>query len=280
MTLEIVRDDGEHAGARISGALDGQLDDADRQWLDAHLSACEACRAELVDIGWVRDEVRALPPIAMPEGFVDVLVAAGPRSRRVARHERRLRLSLANVVATAAVWVVILGVVGIPGRPSSTVEPQLGALVSAHASIVPGTGQPSSPASSRLSLPADLGGTYRRVAERDDGSMTQGLYSDEQQSVSVFLSKGRLNHTRLDTMASRLDVNGLPAWYMANVDGYEVMLVQRGEVVIMVVGARVVDVAPEIAGTPELATSLSGPSLTDRMQGAARGFFETFGFAA
>ncbi|MCU0722199.1 MAG: zf-HC2 domain-containing protein [Planctomycetes bacterium] len=56
---------------RISDYLDGQLPDAERRELAAHLDACQACRAEVEAFQKTVDLVRDLPLTPAPEGLAD-----------------------------------------------------------------------------------------------------------------------------------------------------------------------------------------------------------------
>ncbi len=61
----------EHAGLNehLNAYLDGALDEPVRRRLAAHLSTCDVCRQELVELGTTRDAVRALPPLRAPRAF-------------------------------------------------------------------------------------------------------------------------------------------------------------------------------------------------------------------
>jgi anti-sigma factor RsiW len=65
----------EHAEL-LSGLLDDELAPAERQLVERHLLAHEACRRELDDIRQVRDSVRSLPWIDGPADFWSRLAAA------------------------------------------------------------------------------------------------------------------------------------------------------------------------------------------------------------
>jgi len=56
---------------RISDYLDGQLQDAERREIAAHLDACQTCRAEIEAFQKTVDLVRSLPLVPAPEGFAD-----------------------------------------------------------------------------------------------------------------------------------------------------------------------------------------------------------------
>ena len=52
----------EHFAEAISSLADGTLDPADRPRLEAHLEACDGCRALLDDLRALRRDAAALPP--------------------------------------------------------------------------------------------------------------------------------------------------------------------------------------------------------------------------
>ena len=102
----------QHLGELLSAHLDGELSADEAATVDAHLAECDACRAELDATRAVRATVRAAPAVDPPFGFYERLV----RTRRWPRSQAAL-----SVVAIAAAWIVVLGFVVDPGRP--TVKP-------------------------------------------------------------------------------------------------------------------------------------------------------------
>ncbi len=52
---------------RLGDYIDGTLSDRDRQLLETHLAACEACRTEVEELARIREAARALPRLNPPE---------------------------------------------------------------------------------------------------------------------------------------------------------------------------------------------------------------------
>jgi hypothetical protein len=69
----------------LAGFLDGDLADADRRRVGAHLEACDACRAEAVEVARLLQDAPAsgsVPPLTPRERAQGRGHAAGPTSRR------------------------------------------------------------------------------------------------------------------------------------------------------------------------------------------------------
>jgi putative zinc finger protein len=123
MTADRCREWRESLGALALG----QLGEAERTALEAHLEGCPACRAELDSL----QSVAHLMPLADPERFDSApapppalgerVIAAIGAEQRSNRHHR-LRLGLALSGATAAVAAAILAIFVLPGGGESTPE--------------------------------------------------------------------------------------------------------------------------------------------------------------
>jgi anti-sigma factor RsiW len=95
--------------------LDRRLAPAGRDALDAHLTACAGCRAELARWEATAGALRALGPTAVPAGLAErafrAAVEAAPRSPPspfawfvpVAG-----RMAVAGAIAASAVWIAVL----------------------------------------------------------------------------------------------------------------------------------------------------------------------------
>lgn len=116
--------DPELLGAYTLGALDAHEAAA----VEAHLAGCEPCRAELRELGAVRDTLGELPPEAFidgppPEGAQAPLRATIRRAgaeRAGQRRRRALRMALAAVLA----GVVLAGIGAVVGRALAPAEPE------------------------------------------------------------------------------------------------------------------------------------------------------------
>ena len=60
----------------LSAYLDGQLSEVERKPLEEHLEQCENCRRALEELTLIRDALRSLPEVEMPEGLHGRIMAA------------------------------------------------------------------------------------------------------------------------------------------------------------------------------------------------------------
>jgi anti-sigma factor RsiW len=260
-----------HLGDRVSAWLDDELDADERALADEHLVGCVQCRAVLNAEENVRTWVRSLPMIDAADGFYDSVLRAGPRDRRADR--RRVRFGVANLVASAAVWVLVLGVGQLSAR--STVEPTVGSFVTAHQSSVVGGSSVASAQTKQRASNSDLPSATERfqlVAFADDGPTTQAVYSDGTDVVSVFRQVGVLDRSAVDPDARPVKV-GATDGLVLDRGQVEVLLFERGDYVYAVV-------APPSSGViDEIAVALPGspsPSLMDRARDAGKGLLDAF----
>jgi anti-sigma factor RsiW len=123
---------------RISGYLDGELDPADRQAIERYLAASPEWRAELDEVSWARDALRALPVHEAPPGFWEAALApelADARARR-----RRLGRITGLSAAAAAVAAVVTAALVVPSP--DRVTPNVPARADTHAVRASVTGDP------------------------------------------------------------------------------------------------------------------------------------------
>lgn len=270
----------DHPGDRLSAYLDGELDDAERARVDGHVSACAACRAELEGERAVRSLLRSLPAVEPPPGFYDRLLAEGfdapvtPIGR-----SRRRRFGWANVAATAAAWLVFMGIAGSGTvSPSPVAAADVIGTTAAQAMSLAAPPAPMPPqaaeAAARYNVPSTLAGTYRLVGFEQAGDQRQALFSDGDTLLRVHLVPGRLDWRRLPTPRP-VTVNGAPAWQVRT-DDADVLLVQLDDAVMVVAGPPGAPDPGAVAGelTPRLPEDRS---VRARLTGAARGLLDTFG---
>ncbi len=132
---------------RLFGArLDGRLDAAGRERLDAHLAACAACRAELARWERAARALRAAGPTAAPEGLAEraFRAALDAGARRAPSPlgwflPAAGRAALAGAVAAAAVWIGVLAAGA--GRPPDSAQDPLEVAVQLWMSEVPSHGE-------------------------------------------------------------------------------------------------------------------------------------------
>lgn len=116
---------GDHPDELISASLTGDLTDAERAELDAHLARCETCRATLKAFGAERRILSGLP-VAEPPRDLSARVRAGIESGRMPGAWWRrpgglvaIGGSLATVAATLLAVVVFSGLKGAPAGQAS-----------------------------------------------------------------------------------------------------------------------------------------------------------------
>jgi anti-sigma factor RsiW len=265
----------EHPEELLSAYLDGEMTADERAYVEEHLTTCARCRAELDEEGDVRAAVRSLPPVDPPFGFFERILREGP-SDPAQPKKRRFKFGMANLVATAAAWILVLGVANLNSHGGS-VNPAANDYVTAHASVLPGFGTASSGSTdaARYDVPDRLAGTYQLVGERSSGGYPQLIYSDGQRTLSVFVRPGRLDENALPNDAKQVLVNGAEAWSVPS-DGTEAIFLQRPGVVVVIVGASQDAAASDMAASAPRADG--DDSILDHLRGAGEGLLETFGF--
>jgi anti-sigma factor RsiW len=265
----------EHLDDVLSAYLDDELAPDERRGVDAHLAACPECRSDLEAERDVRQLVRDLPAVDPPFGFYERMLRDGPEESRAPAKRRRFRFGLANIAATAAAWLLILGVANLHNNGSVDPAPQ--GYVKA-ASVIPsfggGSQQQSHEEAKSHDVPDQLAGTYQLVGYTEMNGLPQYVYSDGERTLSVFLRPGELDENSLPADASPTVVNGVPAWEVSTEDA-EVVFVQQPGVVVVIVGPAPDAAASDVAGSN--GPHQGGESLADRVTGAATGLLETFG---
>jgi hypothetical protein len=141
----------------VSAYLDGELAPVERAAFEARLAADADARAELDDVAEVRTLVRGLGAVAMPDGFVEELLAVGAAEVAAgadtastapvieldeARSRRRARARSAAVAATVAAAVALVVAVVVPARTAA--RPALATEVRVHQAGVAASGDPVS----------------------------------------------------------------------------------------------------------------------------------------
>jgi hypothetical protein len=267
-----------HPDDALSALLDGQLDAAEVDEVQAHLVACAECTAELEAAREARTAVRSLPAVEPPAGFFDGLLERGlpedeelPMPGRVLPLESR-RMALGN--AAAAVAAGLLLVVGFGGNQAQSVAPQVSRNVERHAatisaaslggpnpivgvSEVPPTTLPHTGISRPYTAPHELAG-YTLVDAYRAPKGVQLLYRKGRYGLSVFEQEGELAFAALPDHGTRLEIDGSPAWrWDAGMTQGRVLVIERGSLVVTLVGdesGAVVRAAAEaLPGSPEVA---------------------------
>jgi hypothetical protein len=111
---------------QLSAYIDGALDAAGVERLEAHLAACERCGAEIEELRATVAVLKGLPQAELPRSFVLSAehAAAGRPPRPAAPLAFGMRIAAAGVaVALAAVLMVDLGDFGGGGAPQEAAAP-------------------------------------------------------------------------------------------------------------------------------------------------------------
>jgi anti-sigma factor RsiW len=127
-----------HLGELTSALVDGELTGAELDRANAHLAACDACRAEAAQLRMIKRELRALAEVVGAEALTRRLLAMpGPKDplgpRPLLRAQgRRARRRRGRYMVLGAVSLVVAGVgaaaFGMGGTSSPTerqITPQL-----------------------------------------------------------------------------------------------------------------------------------------------------------
>ena len=265
-----------HPGDLLSAYADGELTEAERATVDAHLESCPTCGRELEATRRAKEWVSGLPEVQTPFGFFErmLLDPSGPRRRR---DRWVIRAGAVSLAATASIWLAVVGLTGLTGNRSGG----LPALNSWSASTsrrlrTPRRTRRHSTRPSRrpprsACLPRWGATTWQSLT--DLGQPQQATYTSGDEVLSAFVFVG------YDIREDRLPA-GSRGWLLSNgrawivpADPSPVVLAQVGANVVVLVGP---EPAPSMAD--DLESRRPDPSLMDRAQGAGEGLLEAFGF--
>jgi anti-sigma factor RsiW len=121
-----------HAGDLISAYLDGELSRAEIEQLQAHLSSCGRCAAEIQEMQLVRSAVRSLPMLELPAGLV-------PEADTEVVPLRRNKGFWVGAAAAAVALVIAIAALVTPSSPSIAID-ELNSRYGARASLDPAFG--------------------------------------------------------------------------------------------------------------------------------------------
>jgi anti-sigma factor RsiW len=121
-----------HAGDLISAYLDGELSRAEIEQLQAHLSSCGRCAAEIQEMQLVRSAVRSLPMLELPAGLV-------PEADAEVVPLRRNKGFWVGAAAAAVALVIAIAALVTPSSPSIAID-ELNSRYGARASLDPAFG--------------------------------------------------------------------------------------------------------------------------------------------
>ncbi|MCU1378107.1 MAG: Transrane transcriptional regulator (Anti-sigma factor RsiW) [Acidimicrobiales bacterium] len=262
----------------LSALLDGQLDVAELEAVQAHVVACAECTAELDAVREARAAVRSLPAVEPPAGFFEGLLAQGlPEDEELATPARVLPLRTRKVAmghVAAAVAAGLLLVVAFGGNQAQVVAPEVSRNVELHAATIsaeslggsnPIVGAPRvTPAtlphtgiSRPYMAPNELAG-YQLVDAFRAPKGVQLLYEKGPYGLSVFEQEGTLDFAALPDHGTRLTIDGSGAWrWDAGMSEGRVLVIERGALVVTLVGdesgAAVLAAAEALPGSSDVA---------------------------
>lgn len=278
-----------HAGDALSALVDGELTGPETEAVEQHLAQCPPCRAELEDVRQARSILRELPAVEPPFGAID-------RARTRVRRRGTGRWATASLGTAAAAWIVVLGVLTVPGK---SVSPPVDQFAAAHAATSvsqsstgsgvsavmgrPSTGQPANAASTRFvppdsapnpfQLPDSLPGGFALVGAELDDNILQAVYSDGTRLISLFEQAGHADWSKLP-QGERMRSSGDKAWH-GRAHGYDIVVVERSGIVYTLIASAPIQTALDAAGDlPEPGS----PSVGDRLRAAGRGLLDAFSF--
>ncbi len=267
----------------LSAYLDGELTPAEQAQVDELIARSPEHRDELARLEEARGWLRALPQVDPPEGFIEqAIVLAG---RDAPAQPKKHKWGVMNLVATAAVWVLVLGFVNL--NRSDNVSPDVAGLAQTHTEASAGfggligslgDGQPEpqeapqvdlgQPYWAPISLPGDL--TLRQV-EINNG-LVGLVYCNDADLVMLYEQPGQLDPNAM-AGARETSVDGSRAW-VVDTGRSRVVVVQHDDLVYAVVGppdGQLVEAVAEKLPEPP------SPSLVERLGDAGRGLLDSFG---
>jgi hypothetical protein len=267
----------------LSAYLDGELTQAEQVHVQELLSTSPAHRDELARVEQARAWVRALPLVEPPDGFLERAMASVANAAPAA--PKKHKWGMLNLVATAAVWVLVLGFVNM--SRSQHVSPDTAAFAQTHTEASAGiggflgslgAGQPEpqppreydlgEPYWAPLSLPNQL--SLRQV--QINGDLVGLLYSNNSDLVMLYEEPGKLDMSKVAN-AQPVSIQGNQGW-MVQTDNALVLIVERNDLVYAVVGPLDGHLAQAVA---DKLPSPPSPSLVDRLGDAGRGLLGSFG---
>ncbi len=188
-----------HDARRLFGACwDDELTLAEREWLEAHLAACRACRAEYDTLARTLEMVGTLPRVEAAPELSERVMARIHRSVAAADRVPVSTHRWVPAVAAAAAVLVIAGLLLAPWAGVSRAP-----LRAPVAALEPAPRQPElrTPAAA---TPSQAPGTGAAVAVRaNPGAGVPDSLFDHSEDVELVLDPVTLHHGRASLARSR-----------------------------------------------------------------------------
>jgi hypothetical protein len=252
--------DGWHPRDELSALLDGELPDEVAERIEVHCLVCSSCALELDAARHARRDLRFLPAVEPPPGFLDALLAVAPagvggsRDHGPAGQRPGWWLGNAAIAALLGLALVLGSSGGADGSAAASVF--VGDAVQQHSmatAALGGTSDGSYLSPPRVDdlgrpyvAPTDLAG-YQLVDAFEVFGGVQLLYERGSDGLSVFEVRG-VAERRSDVYA-----------------GHPVEVVSRDGVVLTIVGSGLD--SPVRQAADELAEDTSGPARLRRACG-------------
>ncbi len=214
----------------LNAYLDGELHDDERASVESALRESPDLELELVELSATRSMLRGLGPV---EPHRPLTLGTQPGRDRSGGARRGGRLAIA-VAGVAAVWLLVLSVgVSLGSLP---LVPQVDQLALQHASADTIDFQPMT-IDQMADDPAvldDIGLGMRREAIFQRGELVQVRYSDGEHTVSIFHQRGEIAWDEMPESGNVAVMPDGPIW-TSTMDGFDVLVTQRGDLVVTVV---------------------------------------------
>jgi len=236
--------DSDDVGALLSAYLDDELNAAERSRVDAAILGDPKLRAELDGLAVARDLVRDLPLLELPERLSEQLTARTPLGPVVRpRRRARTRAFALSALASVAFW----GMVATSGGVTA-VTPDLAGVVGAHALAVAKPVAAEADPSIMFTAPGSVD-RFELVYAGRRGKLAHAMYTDGSTEISVFEQPGRIDWSKVPNVGERFDLADSDGW-TGQVEGQEVMLIERGGMVYTLVASAPAELAEMSAVMP------------------------------
>ncbi|MGI9623605.1 MAG: anti-sigma factor family protein [Acidimicrobiales bacterium] len=266
---------------RLCAYLDDELSPNDRDAVETELSSSARLRRELAELEATRSLVRGLPMLDLPAGVTQRVrpAATGGLASQTGSNRFGYRRIGVAIAAVAAAWLLILSVgVSLGSLP---IVPEVDQLAVQHAAAESGDEMSFAEMDSEsmmkkdAAIMADIGHGMGldAVFQRDD--VVHARYSDGEHAVSVFHEPGEVDW---DDLPASGEIEVLPTGkvWRSSMKGVEVLVVQRGDLVVTIVVDGDMDEDMATAASEMVPQVDEDPSWWDRLKAAPGNIFDRF----